>query len=134
MASEADPFGLVGRTLEQGVAVERVVGEGGFGIVYRAHHPGLDAPVAVKVLKLEARLSAEQRENLLRKFREETQVLYKLSQLTLSVARALGVGSVELANGGWAPYTMLEWLEGKSLHDDLVARRARGANGRTLDE
>src|SRR6185503_4490418 len=41
-----DPFGWVGATLAGKYLVEAVVGEGGFGIVYRGRHLGFDERVA----------------------------------------------------------------------------------------
>ncbi len=52
--TKADLFGFVGVTIEGKFRVDEVVGEGGFGVVYRGHHLGFDEPVAVKCLKLPA--------------------------------------------------------------------------------
>jgi len=46
-----DAFGLTGAVLEGQYRVDRIVGEGGFGVVYRGQHLSLDQPVAIKVLK-----------------------------------------------------------------------------------
>ncbi len=45
-------MGLIGVLLDGRYVVERVVGEGGFSVVYRARHIRFDGPVAIKVLKL----------------------------------------------------------------------------------
>jgi serine/threonine-protein kinase len=37
-------------------------------------------------------------------------------------------------SGAWTPFMVLEWLEGRSLADDLTERRSRGLSGRTVDE
>lgn len=34
----SDPFGIIGTTQADAYVVEDVVGEGGFAVVYRAHH------------------------------------------------------------------------------------------------
>ena len=47
-----DPFGWVGATLDGKYQVDAVVGRGGFGVVYRAHHLGFDETVAVKCLRI----------------------------------------------------------------------------------
>ncbi len=49
MASESGPSGLIGTIIAEEYAVESVVGEGGFAIVYRATHVLWKRPVAVKV-------------------------------------------------------------------------------------
>src|SRR4051812_12874211 len=48
-----DHFQLVGKTFDGTYAVERVVGEGSFGVVYEARHLQLRKSCALKVLKLE---------------------------------------------------------------------------------
>ncbi|MCA9673000.1 MAG: serine/threonine protein kinase [Myxococcales bacterium] len=128
MTSVRDPFQIVGQTVDDAVVIDAMVGEGGFGVVYRGHHTKLREPVAVKVLKLPTSLDAGQRESFLKKFQLEARILYRLSQETLSVVRAIGFGSLETRDG-WAPYCLLEWLEGESLDHLLAARRARIAKG-----
>src|ERR1035441_4759837 len=41
LEDDHDPFGWIGETIADKYIVESVVGEGGFGVVYRAHHRGL---------------------------------------------------------------------------------------------
>ena len=48
---DGDSLGLVGQTIADKYAVERVVGEGGFATVYRAMHVVWKRPVALKVFK-----------------------------------------------------------------------------------
>jgi len=43
-----DPFLLCGTTIEGKYKITTVVGDGGFGVVYRAVHQGFDEPVAVR--------------------------------------------------------------------------------------
>src|SRR5260221_3126194 len=46
-----DPFRLLGTTLAGKYQVDRVIGEGGFGVVYAGVHLHLGTPVAIKCLK-----------------------------------------------------------------------------------
>ena len=128
-----DPFGLVGTVLEARYRVERVVGEGGFGVVYRAIQVSFDEPVAIKVLKLPAHLTAEQRAAVVVTFRAEGKHLRKLSGEHPAFVKALDTGVVEV-NGLPAPYLVLEWLEGEPLEQDLRRRRTAGEKGRSLGE
>ena len=118
-----DVFGIVGSLQGGAFRVTSVVAEGGFGVVYRAHHEGFRADVALKCLKVPGTLSAGQRQGFLQKFREEGELLFRLSALIPAVVRPLHVGAIENAkDGAFVPFIALEWLEGESL-DRLVARR-----------
>lgn len=118
---EEDPFDIVGTLQAQAFRVERVVAEGGFGVVYRAHHEAFRAPVALKCLKVPGGLSGEQRGSFLEKFREEAELLFRLSANIQEVVRPLHFGVLETK--GFVPFLALEWLEGETL-DAFVERRA----------
>ena len=128
-----DPFGLVGSTLDGQYRVDQVVGEGGYGVVYRGWHVSLEQPIAIKALKVLADDRAVQ-DALFAKFKDEAKLLYTLSQASLNIVRSMDFGATTSPNGLWAPYMVLEWLAGKSLADDLTERRRRGLRGRTLEE
>ncbi len=132
MSPGGDPFGWVGATLEGKLRIDAVVGEGGFGVVYRGHHQGFDAPVAFKCLKVPGELRGEERERFREAFLAEGRLLHKLSRATNGIVQALDVGAAESPLGVWTPYLVLEWLEGATLEDDLEARRARGERGRPI--
>jgi serine/threonine-protein kinase len=132
-ANIQDPFGLVGTTLEGQYRIDQVVGEGGFGVVYRGWHVALEQPIAVKALKVLADDRAVQ-DALFAKFKDEAKLLYTLSQASLHIVRSMDFGAVTSPTGLWAPYMVLEWLAGRSLADDLTERRRRGHRGRSLDE
>jgi serine/threonine-protein kinase len=132
-ANIQDPFGLVGTTLEGQYRIDQVVGEGGFGVVYRGWHVALEQPIAVKALKVLADDRVVQ-DALFAKFKDEAKLLYTLSQASLHIVRSMDFGAVTSPTGLWAPYMVLEWLAGRSLADDLDERRKRGHRGRTLDE
>jgi serine/threonine-protein kinase len=129
-----DPFALVGQVLEGQYRVDEVVGEGGCGVVYKGWHIAFEQPVAIKALKMLDVSDAEARISVLTKFREEAKLCYVLSQASLSIVRCIGYGAVVTPTQAWAPYLVLEWLEGRSLADEFADRRRRGASGRSTSE
>lgn len=129
-----DPFGLAGTVLEGQYRVDAMIGEGGFGVVYRGWHLALAQPIAIKALKGLDGGDPSVNAIVLEKFREEARLLYTLSQSSLHIVRALDFGATTMPSGVWAPFMILEWLEGRSLADDLADRRARGLRGRSLAE
>jgi hypothetical protein len=131
---QGDPFGWVGHTVAGKFRVEAFIAEGGFGVVYRALHVGFDAPVALKCLKLPARLQGGDRERFLEAFHAEGRLLHQLSRATTGIVQALDVGAAVSPSGTWTPYLALEWLEGAPLDVDLAERARRGAPGRPLGE
>jgi len=128
-----DPFGWVGSIIDGQFAVEAVAGEGAFGVVYRGTHLGFEVPIAIKCLKISSDLGDERGEFVSR-FRDEARLLHRLSRLTTSVVQALHVGSATGPSGRWAPYIVMEWLEGETLEENLRRRRAEGFGLRGLDE
>ncbi|MBX3128327.1 MAG: serine/threonine protein kinase [Polyangiaceae bacterium] len=129
-----DPFAWVGSTLNEKYRIESVIGEGGFGVVYLAHHLGFGAQVAVKCLRVPETLEGEQRNRFFESFLDEGRLLHRLSRATTGIVQALDVGAEVSPNGVWTPYLVLEWLDGKSLEADLEARAAAGLGGRSLLE
>jgi serine/threonine-protein kinase len=120
-----DVFGIVGTTLGS-FQVERVIAEGGFGVVYRAQHGAFRAPVALKCLKVPGGMTPEQRAAFIEKFREEAELLFRLSASIPEVVRPLHADVMNLDAGRFAPFLVLEWLEGESLDELIHQRRARG--------
>src|SRR6187402_871167 len=116
---ERDPFGLCGTTIDGKYRVVSVVGEGGFGVVYKGVHEGFDAPVAIKCLKLPPHFDLAAQADLVRKLREEGRLLLTLSQRTPGILQALDVGSFTTPDGARVPFLVLEWLDGRTLEDEL---------------
>ena len=129
-----DPLSLVGTTIADKYAVESVVGEGGFAIVYRAMHAVWKRPVAVKVFKALGEVPEDQRAKLLEDFIQEGSLLAELSERSAAIVQARDVGMLTTAGGDTVPYMVLEWLEGASLDHILEEERARGSAPRTLAE
>ena len=131
----ADPFGLVGQVLDGQFRVDQLVGEGGFSAVYRGHHQGLNEPIAIKCLKLPADLGTTLVDTFVQRFRDESRILYRLSQGNLHVVRSIAAGTTQApATGALVPYMVLEWLEGRSVQSDFTVRRSVGEKGRSIDE
>src|SRR5882724_7141756 len=116
-----DVFGIVGSVIAGAYHVEGVVAEGGFGVVYRAHHGGFRAPVALKLLKVPQQ-NPEQRAEFLELFRTEAELLFRLSASLPTVVRPLHVDAFLAADGRLVPYMVMEWLEGLTL-DALIKQR-----------
>jgi serine/threonine protein kinase len=117
----SDSSALVGAIIDERYRVDRVVGEGGFGTVYAAWHLALCAPVALKVLKLDADMRADRRNELLASFFDEGRVLTRLKHP--NIVSALDLGSLTFA-GQSAPYLAMEWCDGHTLKS-LIAARGR---------
>ena len=133
--SAADPFGLVGQVLDGQFRVDNLVGEGGFSAVYRGHHQGLNEPIAIKSLKLPAALDPPLVDIFVQRFRDESRILYRLSQGNLHIVRSIAAGTTQSpATGALVPYMVLEWLEGRSLQNDYTVRRTLGQSGRSIEE
>jgi serine/threonine-protein kinase len=130
-----DPFGLVGQVLDGQYRVDRYVGEGGFSVVYRGTHIGLSEPIAIKCLKVPPALGSALVESFIKRFRDESRLHYRLSQGNLHIVRSIASGTTTSpVTSALVPYTVLEWLEGLSLADELFERRGRGLRGRPLPE
>ena len=130
-----DPFGLLGQVLDGQFRVDAVVGEGGFSVVYRGRHIGLDEPIAIKCLKLPPTLATAVVESFVLRFRDESKLLYRLSSGNLNIVRSIASGTMSIpATNSVVPYMVLEWLDGRSLDADFDQRRAEGKPGRTLGE
>jgi eukaryotic-like serine/threonine-protein kinase len=85
--------------------IERVIGEGGMGIVVAATHEGLDQKVAIKFLAPEAIRNPE----VVERFMREAKVAAKVR--SEHVARVSDVGRVD----GSTPFIVMEYLEGADL-------------------
>lgn len=92
--------------------IEALIGQGMFGTVYRARHPVIGAPAAVKVL--DARLS------------QDPQMISRFVDEARAASKAKHPSIVEVFNFGRLPdgrrYLVMELLEGEPL-DTLLARR-----------
>ena len=132
--SALDPFQICGTTIEGKYRVSSVIGDGGFGVVYRGVHIGFGELIAIKCLKLPHALPEAERAALLEQLREEGRLLHRLSKATSGIVQALDVGAFVTPAGLWVPYLVLEWLEGETLAEHLQARKKAGAPPYALAE
>jgi serine/threonine-protein kinase len=101
-----NPSGVqIGAVLAGRYRVDRVLGQGGMGIVVQAMHLQLHTPVAMKFLLPEV-LANQQ---IVQRFFREAQAAVRLK--SEHVARVIDVGSLETG----VPYMVLEYLEGTDL-------------------
>ena len=126
----SDPFGLLGQILENRYRIDACVGEGGFGVVYRATHTTFDEPRAIKLLKVPSHFSGEVRASFVRRFVAEGKLIRKLSEVHTAVVGVDDFGAVML-RGEAVPYLALEWLEGQTL-DAYVSSRGALAEAEAL--
>ena len=104
-----DPFGVVGLVLAEKFRVERLVGEGGFGVVYAGTHLLLGEPIAIKFIKAEA-------DTYLR----EARILFSLAHP--GIVRMYDVGALD-HNGMRLPWVVLELVNGPTLEHEISERR-----------
>jgi eukaryotic-like serine/threonine-protein kinase len=119
-----DVFHLVGTLLDGKYRVDRVVAEGGFGVVYAGVHVRLDLPVALKLLK-PTRFFEGNRADLVANFLAEARLTAKLRHRNIAQALDTGVFYADDESEG-VPWTCFEWLDGETLGDRLKKRRGSG--------
>jgi serine/threonine-protein kinase len=124
-----DPLGITGTLINSIYRVDELVGEGGFGVVYRACHLGLDQPIAIKFVRPDIPVASRSR--VIRLLYAEARVLHDLSRATAGVVQALDASALVLPSGDWAHYLAMEWLDGRTLADEVLARRRSGEHRRT---
>jgi eukaryotic-like serine/threonine-protein kinase len=89
--------------------IERIIGQGGMGVVVAAMHEQLGQRVAIKMLLQEAKASP----NAIARFMREARAAASIRGE--HVARVLDVGELD----GGAPYIVMEYLEGRDLSETL---------------
>jgi formylglycine-generating enzyme required for sulfatase activity len=132
--SERDPLRISGQLVADKYVIEKLVGEGGFAVVYRAEHVIWRKPVAIKFFNGLSNAPVEQRESLQQAFINEGALLTELSSHTANIVQARDVGTYTTPGGQWMPFMVLEWLEGMSLDELLDRERQTGAAPWTLQQ
>src|ERR1700760_1940694 len=96
---------LPGTVLAGKYRVERILGQGGMGVVVEARHIALDERVALKFLLPEFAKHPEYAARFLREAKNAVRIKSE------HVARVSDVGNLESG----APYMVMEFLEGRDL-------------------
>jgi formylglycine-generating enzyme required for sulfatase activity len=130
---ERDPLNLIGSVIDDKYAVEQVVGEGGFSVVYRARHTIWKQLVALKCFKVATHATEEQRAELLAAFVQEGKLMTDLSTRTSAIVQARDIGTVTHEDGSWVAYMVLEWLEGAPLDAILGRALSEGLPPRSIE-
>lgn len=118
----ADTLELTGQTLAGKYRVDRVIGEGGAGLVYEGTNLLLGAKIAIKCTK--------PGEGTHDSFMKEAKLLFSFSHP--NVVRLYDAGELQAARGKIS-YVVLEYLDGTSL-DLEIAQRAQQGRAFTLNE
>jgi formylglycine-generating enzyme required for sulfatase activity/serine/threonine protein kinase len=124
--TDRDPLQIAGLVVAEKYRIERLVGEGGFAVVYRALHTIWNKPVAIKFFNGLSSAPMDQRDELQQAFIQEGALLTELSSQTAGIVQARDVGTYTTPGGQWMPYMVLEWLDGASLEELLERERAQG--------
>jgi len=111
--AEADPESLAAGTMVGEYRVEVRLGAGGFGAVYRAVHPVIDKPAAVKVLRRAYSLDPD----VSRRFVDEARAVHRIGHR--NIVDIFGFGA--LPDGRL--YFVMELLVGESLEAKLRRER-----------
>jgi serine/threonine protein kinase len=106
----------LGNLLDENYIVIGVIGQGGFGTVYRAVQRSVNREVAIKVI----RLSGGDQENLSRRFEREARVIASLEHPNIVTLYDFGV----LEDG--TLYMVQELINGHELADELVNKKPLG--------
>lgn len=110
LLSLRDPYHLVGRTLVDKYRLDQLVGIGGMGAVYSAHHLAIDRRVAVKILQPNIAVGNDRMVEL---FEREAKMAGHLSHDNIANVLDAGRTSDGLA------YIAMEWLEGRTLEEAI---------------
>jgi serine/threonine-protein kinase len=102
---------LPGELLAGKYRIERPIGMGGMGMVYRAEHVGLRRIVAIKVLHSELVSDSDARARFEREAR---------AAAAMTSHHCVAILDVDRMEGG-APYIVLEHVDGSTLHDLVVS-------------
>ncbi|MFN7314383.1 MAG: protein kinase domain-containing protein [Phycisphaerae bacterium] len=101
--TQVGPFTHIGR-----YEIERVLGEGGMGVVYLARQQSPQRQVAIKVIR-----SIAPSADLIKRFEREATVLARLSHP--GIAQIFDSGSAPIFSSRPVPYLVLEYVDGTPL-------------------
>lgn len=119
------PAALVGSVFDRRFKIDTFIGEGhSGGFVYRAHDIATGTPMAVRCPGVPEDLIGDDYEQALEVFLEEADTLERASKSSSDVERLISYGLAEPEGVLKFPFTVFEWLEGKSLEQHIKDRAA----------
>ncbi|MBI4852237.1 MAG: protein kinase [Acidobacteria bacterium] len=110
---EEDLTALVGKTLDGQYLIEKLLGQGGMGAVFRARHTLLGDQVAIKIMPSNISKSADYQRRFLREGKTARQFNHP-NVVTVHDLRTTQDGML---------YMVLEYVEGYTLSEELKRRR-----------
>jgi serine/threonine-protein kinase len=102
-----------GKLIDGRYRLDRVTGQGAFGIVYEAHHLALDTRVAIKVMRVDE--TGPPRAAKVAQFLSEARTSSSLRHP--AIVRVLDAGVVD-----GKPYFVMEWCDGPTLKAVIAER------------
>lgn len=124
---------VLGTVLDSRYRVEAVLGAAhAGGTVFRGRDAAAGATVVVRCPAIPEGLAAVELEAALAAFVAEAEQLAKIGQGSSDVERLLASGVAERADGIRVPYTVFEWLAGRSLERHIAERAGPGSIGEAL--
>ena len=105
---------LIGKTLGT-CTIERIIGQGGMGVVYLARQQRPSRYVAVKVLLPATAMNDQMHQHYLARFRREADIIATLDYIHI-------IPIYEYGEQNGLAYLVMPYLQGGSLHDTLTAR------------
>lgn len=112
LLSLPDPYHLVGLTLAGKYMIEALVGVGGIGAVYAAHHIKIDRRVAFKILQPNVALGSRYIVGL---FEQESRLVGRLHHNNIAYVTDAGQTAEGIA------FMVMEWLEGHTLDEEIAS-------------
>lgn len=102
---------MIGQTIANTYFLEKEIGSGGMGKVYRARHKRMERVIAIKILNSEL----AQDPNSRKRFQQEAQAASHLSHPNIIVVHDCGFTEDEIP----IPYIVMEYLEGFTWQDSI---------------
>jgi serine/threonine protein kinase len=103
--------------------VDKVLGRGAMGIVYKAHDPEIDRPVAIKLVRMDL-LDGGHAEDYLARFRQEVQAAGRCMHANI-------VGIYDFGSHEGNPFFAMEYVDGVPLDEALPKNVGLGPAGAT---
>ncbi len=127
-----DPLHVANVLLDGKYLVEHAIGEGGAAVVYKATSQASGGPVAIKFLITLAQAEDSERARVMEEFRREARLVAELSARSSAIVQARDLGLLKRPGRSDLPFLVLEWLDGRTLDEVLVAETNSGKAPRTL--